>query len=83
MIDTAKVSVIWKTPTYPDYNWSIRGDVDTTFGEGFLDRVQKALLEMQDRSLLDSFPRTKFIPTDNGKYNPILKTAVDIGIIEQ
>lgn len=83
VIDTAKVSVIWKTPTYPDYNWSIRGDVDTTFGEGFLDRVQKALLEMQDRSLLDSFPRTKFIPTDNGMYDPILKTAVDIGIIEQ
>lgn len=83
VIDTAKVSVIWKTPTYPDYNWSIRGDVDTTFGEGFLDRVQKALLEMQDRSLLDSFPRTKFIPSDNGMYDPILKTAVDIGIIEQ
>ena len=27
-IDPKKVRVIWKTPGYPDYNWSIRGDVD-------------------------------------------------------
>lgn len=37
-IDPSKVSVIWQTPTYPDYNWSIRGDVDKRFGAGFADR---------------------------------------------
>ena len=36
-VETAKV--IWQTPPYPDYNWTIRGDVDETFGEGFADRV--------------------------------------------
>ena len=25
-VETAKV--IWKSPPYPDYNWTIRGDVD-------------------------------------------------------
>ena len=27
-IDTSKISVIWETPPYPDYQWTIRGDVD-------------------------------------------------------
>ena len=82
VIDTGKVTVIWKTPAYPDYNWSIRGDVDAAYGEGFIARVQSALLSMEDRTLLDSFPRSRFIAADNKIYDPILKTAVEIGIIE-
>ncbi len=30
-----QVSVIWKTPTYPDYQWTIRGDVDQRWGKDF------------------------------------------------
>ena len=26
-VDPSKVKVIWETPAYPDYQWSIRGDV--------------------------------------------------------
>ncbi len=81
-IDTAKIRVIWQTPTYPDYNWSIRGDVNTTFGPDFIAKVQKALIDMDDPELLNSFPRTKFIKADNSMYDPILKTAIEIGIIE-
>ena len=83
IIDTSKVRVIWKTPTYPDYNWSIRGDADAAYGEGFIARVKDALLSMSDRNLLDSFPRAKFIAADNTMYEPILETAVDVGIIEK
>ena len=74
--------IIWRTPTYPDYNWSIRGDVDDRYGEGFLDRVRQALLGMEDRALLDSFPRTRFIAADNAMYAPILETGRTIGILE-
>lgn len=81
-VDTTKVRVVWKTPTYPDYNWSIRGDVDARYGEGFLLRVKDALLGLEDRALLDSFPRARFIPADNGMYQPILDTAVEIGLID-
>ncbi len=81
-IDTAKIRVIWQTPTYPDYNWSIRGDVNQTFGPDFIAKVQKALIDMDDPDLLNSFPRTKFIKADNSMYEPILKTAIEIGIIE-
>ena len=33
-VDTKAVSVIWETPTYPDYHWVARGDIDKTFGRG-------------------------------------------------
>ncbi len=82
-IDTSKVSVVWRTPTYPDYNWSIRGDVEGKYGTGFIGRVQQALLQMEDRSLLDRFPRTRFVPADNSMYGPILTTGTVIGLFEK
>ena len=81
-VDTSKVRVVWRTPTYPDYNWSIRGDVDRRYGEGFTDRVRQALLGMEDRGLLDSFPRARFIAADNTMYAPILETGRATGILE-
>ena len=82
-IDPAKVHVIWKTPTYPDYNWSIRGDVDSKFGKGFTEKVTKALLAMSTPELLAAFPRAAFIPADNSMYQPILNTAMEIGLIDR
>ncbi|MEE3170774.1 MAG: putative selenate ABC transporter substrate-binding protein, partial [Pseudomonadota bacterium] len=55
-IDTDAVQVIWETPPYPDYQWTIRGDVDERFGEGFKKRVTQALLNLDDPALLESFP---------------------------
>jgi len=81
-IDQKKVTIIWKTPGYPDYNWSIRGDVDKKFGEGFTDKVQKALIDMKDPVLLRSFPRKSFIKAVNKDFKPILDTAREIGLID-
>jgi phosphonate transport system substrate-binding protein len=81
-IDTDKVSVIWKTPPYPDYQWSIRGDVDKNFGTGFTLRVTKALLDMSDPALVASFPRSSFIPASNADYQPILDVAKQIKLID-
>lgn len=81
-IDTKKVSVIWRTPTYPDYQWSIRGDADAKYGKGFTDRVAKALLSMNDPDLLASFPRSGFVPATNADYKPIEDTAKSIGLID-
>jgi len=81
-IDTNKVSVIWQTPTYPDYQWSIRGDVDQRWGAGFKQKVKQALLDMNDPDLLNAFPRSAFIPAKNADYQPILETAKEIGLID-
>ena len=80
-VDPTKVQVIWRTPGYPDYNWTIRGSVDETYGEGFIKKVQQALLDITDPAILNAFPRAKFIPADNSMYQPILDTAIEVGII--
>lgn len=81
-IDTDAVKVIWKTPAYPNYQWSIRGDVDTRFGEGFTDKVKSVLLAMDDPKLLNSFARSAFIPAQNSDYEPIKRTAKQVGLID-
>lgn len=81
-VDPTKVAVIWKTPPYPDYQWSIRGDVDARWGAGFKDKVTAALLGMQDAELLASFPRSGFIPASNADYQPILDVAREINLID-
>ncbi len=80
-VDPTKVQVIWRTPGYPDYNWTIRGSVEETYGEGFIKKVQDALLDITDPAILNAFPRAKFIPADNSMYQPILDTAIEVGII--
>ena len=81
-IDKSKVSVIWTTPTYPNYNWSVRGDVDKRFGAGFTKKVRQALLDMKDPNLLKQFPRSAFIPASNSDYQPILDVGKAIGLID-
>jgi phosphonate transport system substrate-binding protein len=81
-IDPSKVRVIWRTPPYPDYQWTIRGDVDVRFGKGFSDRVKNSLLSMSDPELLKSFPRAAFVPAGNSDYAPIKRTAKAIGLID-
>lgn len=81
-VDTDKVKLIWKTPSYPDYQWTIRGDVDQVWGAGFSDKVTAALLAIKDEKLLKAFPRSGFIPASNADYAPIKATAKSIGLMD-
>ncbi|KZY38865.1 MULTISPECIES: putative selenate ABC transporter substrate-binding protein [unclassified Oleiphilus] len=81
-IDPKKVQVIWETPQYQDYQWSIRGDVDAHWGEGFGGKIKQALLNMKDPDLLARFPRKAFIEAKNEDYQAILDTAKSIGLID-
>jgi len=81
-VDLEKVSVIWKTPAFPDYQWTIRGDADSVWGEGFTDKVKAALLDIKDPELLGKFPRSGFIEAKDSDYQPILDTAKSIGLID-
>jgi len=81
-VDTSKVSAIWKTPGYPDYQWTLRGDVNDVWGEGFDAKVKQALLDMKDPDLLASFPRASFIGASNEDYQPIEDMAKAIGLLD-
>ena len=81
-VDTDRVRVIWETPTFTNYQWTIRGDVDDRFGEGFTDRVLQALLDMDDPDLLASFPREGFVPVSNEDYEAIRQVGQDVGLFD-
>lgn len=81
-VDTSKVQVVWQTPPYPDYQWTVRGDVDQRFGAGFKERLTKALIAMKDPELLATFPRSGFIPASNADFEPIAKTAKQLKLLD-
>ena len=70
-VDPAQVTVIWETPTFPDYQWTVRGDVEKVYGAGFKDKLTAALLAINDPAILEQFARSKFIPAKNSDYGPI------------
>ena len=70
-VDPNKCRVIWETPTYADYNFTARADLDTLFGEGFTDKLQKALIECTDPGVLKAFDRNKFVKVDNTTFQGI------------
>jgi phosphonate transport system substrate-binding protein len=81
-IDPEKVQIIWTTPPYADYQWTIRGDMDAQFGEGFGAKVQRALLALDDPAVLAAFPRKRFIPATNEDYAQILSVGRQVGLID-
>jgi len=80
-VDTKQVLVIWETPTYPDYHWVARGDIDKTFGAGFLGRLQATILDVKDPKMLAIFDRKKFIPAKNDDYKVIEEVGKLTGLI--
>jgi len=79
--DPAVVKVIWKTPDYPDYNFTAHPDLEIIYGAGFTDELQKALVEMTDPALLSAFPRSGLIPATNAEFEPIRKLALQLEFI--
>ncbi|MDX2258368.1 MAG: putative selenate ABC transporter substrate-binding protein [Hyphomicrobiaceae bacterium] len=80
--EVATAKIVWKTPPYPDYNWTVRGDLDAKFGAGFTDKLQQALIDMKDPDLLASFPRKSFIKAVNDDFAPIEATARELKLLE-
>ena len=82
-VDQSKVRVIWKTPPYSGYQWSVRGDVDDVYGPGFAARLKHALLTMheKDPELVEQFQRTRFVAADNEDFDPIYADAKSIGLM--
>jgi phosphonate transport system substrate-binding protein len=74
-VDESRVLVIWESPTFPDYQFTIRGDIDQQFGPGFKDKVRQAIVSLADPEILGYFARTRFIPASNAEYVPIEEVA--------
>lgn len=80
-IDVNKVSIIWETPTYPNYHWTIRNDVEAAWGVGTKEKVKQTLLTINDPEILNAFPRLKFVPTRNEDFDTLALIAEIIGLL--
>lgn len=80
--DPTVVRVIWKTPQYPDYNFTAHPDLDKLFGAGFVDRLQAALVAVEDPKLLGAFPRTRLIAAKNEDYAQTEQVAKELGFLK-
>ncbi|NNM28875.1 MAG: putative selenate ABC transporter substrate-binding protein, partial [Akkermansiaceae bacterium] len=54
-LDPAKAPIIWITPDYADYNLTVHPALEKAFGEGFTDKLQKALVDCTDPDVLKAF----------------------------
>ncbi|MAS95854.1 MAG: putative selenate ABC transporter substrate-binding protein [Verrucomicrobiales bacterium] len=74
---------IWTTPFYADYNFTIHPEVEKAFGEGFIGKVQTALIEAPaDSDTLKAINREAIIPAKNEDFDGIKETAVKLGLID-
>src|SRR5262252_9094152 len=82
-LDPAKVRVIWTTPPYFDYNWTVRGDLDPKLAE----QIKRAFLALdyskpEHKVILDLQRTHKFIPTSAENYKSIDEAAISAGLIK-
>lgn len=83
-IDPEVCRIIWTTPTYPDYNWTAHPDIDKVFGEGTIERVQTALVEMSEPELLNAVRRSEgLIPATNSDFERVAELAEQLGFLQQ
>lgn len=85
-IDTGKVREIYRTPTYHDYHWMARPDLDERLGDGFTARVKETLLAIDgsddaEREILAMFKAKRFIATESGNYTKIESIARSVGLL--
>lgn len=80
-VDESKVKVIWQSPPFPDYQWTVRGGLDRVYGEGFTKKLQEALVAADDPQILTPFGRSKFVPADNAEYAPVEEVARKDGLL--
>lgn len=92
-VDGSKLKAIWTTPEYYDYNWTIRNDVDETFGAGCLEKVRAALVAIDganddadlaaiEASICEDYGAAKFIASKNENYAAIRDVAIGIGMLK-
>lgn len=79
--DPDLVRIIWRTPEYADYNWTVRPDLDEKLGPGITERLQKTLVSISEPRLLAALPRDRLIPSSNEAYAGIREVAQQLDMI--
>ncbi len=79
--DPEVCQIIWETPLYADYNWTAHPELEIRFGHGFTDRLQQALINIEDPLLLVALPRNRLIAASNEDFEGIRKVAKELNMV--
>lgn len=82
-VDTDKVKVFATTPTYYDYNWTVRGTLDPALAE----KIKQAFLALdpanpEHKAILYLQAASRFIPTKPENYQGIEEAARSAGLLK-
>lgn len=82
-VDTNKVRVYQRTPTYFDYNWTVRGDLEPALVE----KIRQAFLKLdpenpEHKAILDLQRASRFIETSPENYEGIEQAARAAGLLQ-
>jgi phosphonate transport system substrate-binding protein len=82
-VDPAKVRVLWTTPEYHDYNWTVRGDLDPKLVE----RLRAAFLALdpanpEHKAILDLQRASRFVAATPADYGAIEQAARAAGLFQ-
>tara|TARA_B100001059_G_scaffold176579_1_gene177078 strand:- start:5368 stop:6237 length:870 start_codon:yes stop_codon:yes gene_type:complete len=82
-VDTDKVHVYAVTPTYYDYNWTVRGGLEPELVE----KIKAAFLALdpanpEHKAILDLQRASRFVPTSAENYQGIEEAARAAGLLE-
>jgi phosphonate transport system substrate-binding protein len=82
-VDASKVKVIFTTPGYFDYNWTVHADMPLALRE----KLTKAFLSLdrntaEGKEILDLQRATRFIPTRAENYKGIEQAARSAGLLK-
>ena len=82
-VDPAAVQVIYTTPPYYDYNWTVHADMP----QALRDKIAQAFLDLspataQGADILKLQRAAKFVPTKVDNYNGIKSAAENAGLLK-
>jgi len=81
--NTEKVKVLYTTPPYHDYNWTVRGGLDAAVTKKISDAFLKLNAnDPSQKELMDLQRASKYIPTKSSNYDEIERAAIGAGLIK-
>jgi phosphonate transport system substrate-binding protein len=84
-VDPDVVQIIWTSPEYFDYQFTVRPDLEARFGAGFQKKLQDTLtgISGDDLQLLKGIQRDTdhLVTCTNADFEPLRNTAVEIGLL--
>ena len=82
-VDTSKVRVFATTPTYFDYNWTVRGNLDPAI----VKKLKDAFLALdpskpEHKAIMDLQRASKFVATESKNYDGIEAAGKSAGLLK-